>query len=164
MRGLHYGRLRLFEVLVNAPDELSFEGRIEKVGPAVRVQSLWHRSPRREVVDEFLETHWPTDIDGYPLGEDLPDIVVEGIPVEVTVRVPDWFKARLTQAQQQLDDLAAELGNPPPYLSEEEQEDWIEERAVECGDGDLSRELLAFLDSPPPPRQPVRASGKRPRL
>ena len=131
--------------------DLGFEGRTEKVGPALRVQSRWDRSPAQQEIDSFLTAYWRTDIDCSPLGENDPEAVVEGIPVEVTVRVPHWWIQRVQYAQRQLDDVAAALESPA-HLSLDEQDCWVETRSSELGDENISLRILAELDAPGPTR------------
>ena len=145
-------RLRLQPVLVMEERALTFEGYLEKVGPAVRVQSRWDRSPSPGEIDRFLRAGWPTGVDGIPLGEDSSEAAAEGIPVKVTVRIPAWWERRAAAAQARIDALVEAL-QPPAYLSMDEQDRWIEARANKLDPEDLHRQLLRELEAPGPTRE-----------
>ncbi len=145
-------RLRLQPVFVMEERELAFEGYPEKVGPALRVQSRWDRSPSPGEIDRFLRAGWPTGVDGIPLGEDSPEAVAEGIPVKVTVRIPTWWERRVAAAQARIDALAEAL-QVPAHLSMDEQDRWIEARANELDPEDLHEQFLRELEAPGPTRE-----------
>ncbi len=132
--------------------ELTFEGYLEKVGPALRVQSRWDRSPSSGEIDRFLRAGWPTGVDGIPLGEDGPEAVAEGIPVEVTVRIPAWWERRVAATRARIDALAEAL-QAPAHLSMDEQDRWIEARASELDPDDLHEQLLRELEAPGPSKE-----------
>lgn len=144
--------LRLQPVLVMAERELTFEGHLEKVGPALRVQSRWHRSPSPGEIDRLLRAGWPTGVDGMSLGEDNREAVAEGIPVEVTVRLPEWWERRVAAAQARIDALAEAL-QVPTHLPVDEQDRWIEARANGLDPEELHRQLLGELEAPGPTRE-----------
>ena len=74
-------RLRLQPVLVMEERALTFEGYLEKVGPAVRVQSRWDRSPSPGEIDRFLRAGWPTGVDGiHPSARTAPRRRRKGSP------------------------------------------------------------------------------------